>query len=247
MEVLLSLDGLIALFTLTLLEIVLGIDNIIFISLVTADLPEKSQPLARRLGIALALFFRVLMLLGITWLIGLTKPILTLADHPVSGRDAILFLGGLFLLAKASTEIFKKTEGVAHSSSKKAVSLVGAVIQIGLLDIVFSFDSVLTAIGMTEHLAIMIIAVIISMVIMLAFARSIGDFIERHISLQILALSFLIMIGMVLVAESAHVVIPKTYVYSSVGFALLVQLLSIRASEAKKRLTGIDQPDESNL
>lgn len=247
MEVLSSFDGLIALFTLTLLEIVLGIDNIIFISLVTADLPAKSQPLARRLGIALALLFRVLMLLGITWLIGLTKPILTLANHPVSGRDAILFLGGLFLLAKASTEIFKKTEGVAHSSGKKAVSMVGAVIQIGLLDIVFSFDSVLTAIGMTDHLAIMIIAVIISMAIMLAFAPSIGDFIERHISLQILALSFLIMIGMVLVAESAHVEIPKAYVYSSVGFALLVQLLSIRASEAKKRLTGIDQPDESNL
>jgi len=247
MEVLLSFDGLIALLTLTLLEIVLGIDNIIFISLVTADLPEKSQPLARRLGISLALLFRVIMLLGITWLIGLTEPILTLSNHPISGRDAILFFGGLFLLAKASTEIFKKTEGVRHSSEKKALSLVGAVVQIGLLDIVFSFDSVLTAIGMTEHLSIMIIAVIISMGIMLAFARSIGDFIERHISLQILALSFLIMIGMVLIAESAHVEIPKAYVYSSVGFALLVQLLSIRAAEAKKRLTGNDRPGESNL
>ena len=234
MEVLLTLDGFIALLTLTFLEIVLGIDNIIFISLVTQDLESSKQPLARRLGLGLALFFRVLMLLGITWLIGLTAPLFSLFDHPVSGRDAILFLGGVFLLAKASSEIFKKTEGKGHGEGKKAATLISAIVQIGLLDIVFSFDSVLTAIGMTQHLNIMIIAVVISMLIMLSFAKPIGDYIQQHVSLQILALSFLIMIGMVLIAESAHVEIPKAYVYSSVGFALLVQLLSIRAAKAKK-------------
>ena len=233
MEALFTIDGLISLLTLTFLEIVLGIDNIIFISLVTQDLEDSKQPMARRLGLGLALLFRVLMLLGITWLIGLTAPIFSVFDHLVSGRDAILFLGGVFLLAKASSEIFKKTEGKQHESGKKAATLVSAIVQIGLLDIVFSFDSVLTAIGMTEHLNIMIIAVIISMLIMLSFAKSIGDYIQQHVSLQILALSFLIMIGMVLIAESAHVEIPKTYVYSSVGFALLVQLLSIRAASAK--------------
>ncbi len=232
MEALLSLDGLLSLLTLAFLEIVLGIDNIIFISLVTNELPEEQQPLARRLGLALALIFRVLMLLGINWLIGLTTPFFHLGEHPVSGRDAILFLGGLFLLAKSSSEMVKKTEGKGHGESHaKARGMVGKILQIGLLDIVFSFDSVLTAIGMTQELTIMIVAVVISMLIMLAFAKSIAAFIERHLSLQILALSFLILIGTVLIAESAHVEIPKPYIYSSVGFALLVQLLSIRAGE----------------
>jgi predicted tellurium resistance membrane protein TerC len=241
MDVLLSAEGLLSLLTLTFLEIVLGIDNIIFISLVSNDLEPSQQPLARRMGLLLALAFRVLMLLGITWLIGLTAPIVNIGDHPVSGRDAILFFGGLFLLGKSSTEIFKKTEGKGHGThSSKAKSLVGVIVQIGLLDIVFSFDSVLTAIGMTHDLLIMVIAVIISMLIMLIFAKPIADFIERHVSLQILALSFLIMIGTVLIAESAHVEIPKPYVYSSVGFALIVQLLSIRAAERSKT-TGNDQ------
>jgi predicted tellurium resistance membrane protein TerC len=174
-------------------------------------------------------------LLCITWLIGLTAPIFELGNHPVSGRDAILFFGGVFLLAKASTEIVKKTEGRGHVNERKSSTLVGAIIQIGLLDIVFSFDSVLTAIGMTENIAIMVIAVVISMGIMLVFAKPIGDYIEKHVALQILALSFLIMIGTVLIAESAHVEIPKPYVYSSVGFALVVQLLSIRAASKRKQ------------
>lgn len=235
MEVLLTIEGLISLLTLTLLEIVLGIDNIIFISLVTQDLESSKQPMARRLGLGLALLFRVVMLLGITWLIGLTAPIFSVMDHPVAGRDLILFLGGVFLLFKASSEIFKKTEGKGHKQGNKATTVLSAIVQIGLLDIVFSFDSVLTAIGMTEHIEIMIVAVIISMLIMLSFAKPIGDYIQQHISLQILALSFLIMIGMVLIAESAHVEIPKTYVYSSVGFALLVQMLSIRAAKSQSK------------
>jgi predicted tellurium resistance membrane protein TerC len=234
MHELLSFSGLLSLMTLTFLEIVLGIDNVIFISLVTSDLEAEKQPLARRLGLGLALLFRILMLLGITWLIGLTQPLFALGEHEVSGRDSILFAGGLFLLAKSATEIVKKTEGSSHQHGvKKGKTLVNAVVQIGLLDIVFSFDSVLTAIGMTHNLVIMISAVIISMGVMLAFAKPISEYIEKHISLQILALSFLIMIGTVLIAESAHVEIPKPYVYSSVGFALLVQLLSIRAAEKK--------------
>jgi len=235
MDALFTIEGVISLLTLTLLEIVLGIDNIIFISLVTQDLESSKQPMARRLGLGLALLFRVLMLLGITWLIGLTAPIFSLMDHPIAGRDLILFLGGVFLLFKASSEIFKKTEGKGHEQGNKATTVLSAIVQIGLLDIVFSFDSVLTAIGMTEHIEIMIVAVIISMLIMLSFAKSIGDYIQQHISLQILALSFLIMIGMVLIAESAHVEIPKTYVYSSVGFALLVQMLSIRAAKSQSK------------
>lgn len=234
-ESIFSLQGLVSLFTLALLEIVLGIDNIIFISLVTQDLERQKQPLARRLGLILALVFRVLMLLGITWLIGLTAPVFSIGAHPVSGRDLILFLGGAFLLGKASTEIFHKTEGHKKKENAKAKSVASAIVQIGLLDIVFSFDSVLTAIGMTKEIGVMIAAVIISMIVMLAFAEPISAYISAHISLQILALSFLILIGTVLIAESAHVEIPKPYVYCSVGFALIVQLLSIRAAERKSK------------
>ena len=235
MNEILSPDGLLSLLTLTILEIILGIDNIIFISLLSQNLKGKNQSLARRYGILLALVFRILMLFGISWLIGLTTPIFNLQDHSVSGRDLILFFGGVFLLAKASSEIFKKVEGVLHSTStSKAATLTGVIVQIGLLDIVFSFDSVLTAIGMAEHISIMITAVIISMLVMLTFASAISKFIQNHISLQILALGFLILIGAVLVAESAHVEIPKPYVYCSVGFALVVQLLSIRAKKNKQ-------------
>ena len=233
MEAFYSLDGWVSLMTLTLLEIVLGIDNIIFISLVTSDLKEKEQPLARRLGLGLALLFRVLMLLGITWLIGLTAPLFEIGSHPVSGRDLILFIGGVFLLAKASQEMVKKIEGSHGHRESKALTLGAAIVQIGLLDIVFSFDSVLTAIGMSEHVTVMIAAVVLSMIVMLSFAESISDFISKHVSLQILALSFLILIGTVLVAESAHVEIPKPYIYCSVGFALGVQLLTIRASRRR--------------
>jgi predicted tellurium resistance membrane protein TerC len=242
MQALFTLDGLISLLTLSLLEIVLGIDNIIFISLSVSELPQEKQAVARRLGLLMALAFRILMLLGITWLIGLVAPIFTLGEHPVSGRDLILFAGGLFLLAKSSSEIFKKTEGSAHQHGhSKVKSILGVILQIGVLDIVFSFDSVLTAIGMAKEITIMITAVVISMGVMLAFAKPIGDYITKHVSLQILALSFLIMIGTVLIAESAHVEIPKPYIYSSVAFALVVQLLSIRAAENKASATGNDQ------
>ena len=228
-ETILSLSGLVSLCTLTLLEIVLGIDNIVFISLITQDLEESKQPMARRLGLILALVFRVIMLLCITWIIGLTTPLFSLLEHSVTGRDAILFSGGIFLLYKASVEIVHKTEGKKKKENTKADSVVNAIIQIGLLDIVFSFDSVLTAIGMTDEIVIMITAVVISMLVMLSFAEPISAYINKHVSLQILALSFLVLIGTVLIAESAHIEIPKPYIYCSVGFALLVQILSIRA------------------
>lgn len=234
-------EGLIALLTLTFLEVVLGVDNIIFISLLTNKLPENMRAKARTAGIGLALIFRVIMLLGITWIIGFTQPLFEVFNHTVTGRDAVLFLGGLFLLAKSTKEIHHKidlNENAHEKSGKKAVdSFVGAIVQIALLDIVFSFDSILTAIGMTRNLPIMIIAVVISLIIMLVFAGRIAAFIEKHVSLQILALSFLILIGFTLIADAAHFEVPKGYVYFAVGFSLLVEIVNMRADK-KKRLEG---------
>ena len=234
----LTAEGIVALLTLTFLEVVLGIDNIIFISILTNKLPKEMQARSRTLGIALALIFRVLMLLGITWIIGFTKPLFTIMSHEVTGRDLILFIGGLFLLAKSTKEIHHKTSLVEHETSKgekAATSFVGAIVQIALLDIVFSFDSILTAIGMTRNVPIMIIAVIISLVIMLIFAGRIAAFIEKHVSLQILALSFLILIGFLLIADAAHFHVPKGYIYFAVAFSLVVEILNMRADRKKAR------------
>ena len=234
----LTAEGLIALITLTFLEVVLGIDNIIFISILTNKLPEEMRAKSRTLGIALALIFRVIMLLGITWIIGFTKPLFEILGQEVTGRDLILFVGGLFLLAKSTKEIHHKTSLVEHKEStneKVATSFVGAIVQIALLDIVFSFDSILTAIGMTRNLPIMIIAVIISLVIMLIFAGRIAAFIEKHVSLQILALSFLILIGFLLIADAAHFHVPKGYIYFAVAFSLVVEVLNMRADRKKAK------------
>ena len=231
-------EGIIALVTLTFLEVVLGIDNIIFISILTNKLPEEMRAKSRTMGIALALIFRIIMLLGITWIIGFTKPLFEILTHEVTGRDLILFLGGLFLLAKSTKEIHHKTSVVDHEESKTekvATSFVGAIVQIALLDIVFSFDSILTAIGMTRNLPIMIIAVIISLIIMLIFAGKIAAFIEKHVSLQILALSFLILIGFLLIADAAHFHVPKGYIYFAVAFSLVVEILNMRADRKKAK------------
>ena len=234
----LTAEGLVALLTLTFLEIVLGVDNIIFISILTNKLPQNMRPKARMAGIGLALVFRIIMLLGITWIIGFTKPLFTILNHTVTGRDAVLFLGGLFLLAKSTKEIHHKIdldeEPHEKTSTKAVTSFAGAIIQIGLLDIVFSFDSILTAIGMTRNLPVMIIAVVISLIIMLIFAGRIAAFIEKHVSLQILALSFLILIGFTLIADAAHFEVPKGYVYFAVGFSLLVEIINMRADRKKK-------------
>ncbi len=237
--VLFSLDGLIAFLTLSLLEIVLGIDNIIFISILTNKLPEENRPRARFAGIALALVFRIIMLLGITWIIGLTEPLFEVLDFALTGRDLVLLAGGLFLIAKSTSEIHHKMEdqesGFEKTKEKKSNgNFMAIILQIGLLDIVFSFDSILTAIGMTEELAIMILAVIVSLVVMLIFAGRIAAFIEKHPTLQVLALSFLILIGVVLIAEGLHQHISKGYIYFAVAFSLTVEAVNIKVRNQTK-------------
>ncbi|MGK0407013.1 MAG: putative tellurium resistance membrane protein TerC [Roseivirga sp.] len=239
--VLFTIDGLIAFLTLSLLEVVLGIDNIIFISILTNKLPEEDRPRARFAGIALALVFRIIMLLGITWIIGLTKPLFELFSMAFTGRDLVLLAGGLFLIAKSTSEIHHKMESIddEHVKSEKPKipgSFLSIIVQIGLLDIVFSFDSILTAIGMTDEIVIMILAVIVSLIVMLIFAGRIAEFIEKHPTLQVLALSFLILIGVVLIAEGFHQHISKGYIYFAVVFSLTVEAVNIRVRKRKKNV-----------
>ena len=236
-SVLFTVDGLIAFLTLSLLEIVLGIDNIIFISILTNKLPEEIRPRARFAGIALALVFRIIMLLGITWIIGLTKPLFEVFSMAFTGRDLVLLAGGLFLIAKSTSEIHHKMESIEGGEEKAKVkkassNFLAIIVQIGLLDIVFSFDSILTAIGMTEELVIMILAVIVSLVVMLIFAGRIASFIEKHPTLQVLALSFLILIGVVLIAEGFHQHISKGYIYFAVTFSLTVEAVNIKVRKS---------------
>lgn len=238
-SIFLTSEAWVAFLTLSLLEIVLGIDNIIFISILTNKLPEAVRPRARFAGIALALIFRIIMLLGITWIIGMTKPLFEVFEMAFTGRDIVLLIGGLFLIAKSTSEIHHKMEIRDHEEEKLAVKkkagrgLMSIIIQIGLLDIVFSFDSILTAIGMTEELMIMIMAVIVSLVVMLIFAGRIATFIEKHPTLQVLALSFLILIGFVLIADGLHQHISKGYIYFAVAFSLLVEGVNIRVRKKK--------------
>lgn len=230
--------------TLAFLEVVLGIDNIIFISILTNKLPEEIRKKARTLGIALALVFRIIMLLSITWIMGFQEPMFAILDHPVSGRDLVLLAGGIFLLWKSTKEIFEITEvGAAQhgQDGQVAKSFAGIIVQIALLDIVFSFDSILTAIGMTNNLNIMIAAIVVAMFVMLQFSGPVSRLIERHPSLQILALSFLILIGFMLVAEAAGYHVPKAYIYMAVGFSLGVELINIRG----KMRGGKDGSSES--
>ncbi|NVK29176.1 MAG: TerC family protein [Flavobacteriia bacterium] len=242
-ETLFTVDALIAFLTLSFLEVVLGIDNIIFISILSNKLPKEQRGRARTLGIILALVFRIAMLLGITWIVKLTDPLWV--DGPmfineISGRDLVLIIGGLFLLAKSTKEIHKKVrtdeEPIPGGELKKEkFSLGGVIIQIALLDVVFSFDSILTAIGMTQEIVIMIAAIIVSLVIMLIFAKRIANFIEKHVSLQILALSFLILIGTLLVTEGFGLEVPKGYIYFAVAYSLVVELLNMRADRKKAK------------
>lgn len=229
MEIFLQLDTWIALLTLTFLEIVLGIDNIIFISIVAGKLPEHQQRKARLLGLSLALIVRVMLLFGITWLIGLTNPVLDLYDFSLSWRDIILMIGGLFLIAKSTSEIHHKVEGDSHQTEVKKVTAFGnAIVQIVLLDIIFSFDSILTAVGLTNEITLMIIAVIVSIIVMMLFAKAISDFINKQPTLQVLALSFLILIGFMLIIEGLHYHVPKGYIYFAVFFSLIVEIINIK-------------------
>ncbi|MDN3669044.1 TerC family protein [Echinicola jeungdonensis] len=229
MEIFLQSENWIALLTLTFLEIVLGVDNIIFISIVSNKLPENQQAKARNLGLMLAMIFRVGLLLGISFIIQFTEPLFSIFGHGFSGRDLILSGGGLFLLFKSTLEIHHKMEGeVEKVKSNSGASFGNVLFQIILLDMIFSFDSILTAVGLVDHVIIMIIAVVISLLIMMAFAGKISDFINKHPTLQILALSFLILIGVMLLIEGFHVEVPKGYIYFAVFFSLAVELVNMR-------------------
>jgi predicted tellurium resistance membrane protein TerC len=222
-------EGIVSLLTLTFLEIVLGIDNIVFISLTTGRLPESRQRKARVLGLSMALVARIGLLLGITWIIGLKTPFLTVNDFRLSWRDLILIAGGLFLIAKSVSEIHAKLGGKEEDNSKVAHPTMRAVIvQIILLDIIFSFDSILTAVGIVENVLIIIIAIFISLAIMLSFSGKISDFINRHPTMKLLAVSFLMMIGLVLVIEGLHVHVPKGYIYFAMAFALAIEILNMK-------------------
>src|SRR5580765_4832811 len=232
----------ISLFTLTVLEIILGIDNIVFISILAGKLPREQQQKARQTGLALALITRVLLLCALAWMVKLTSPLVLVPTlgllkepHPVSGRDLILILGGLFLLWKSTREIHEKLEGEDGAvTSRLAPKFFSVIIQILLLDIVFSLDSVITAVGMARHLGVMIAAVIIALVFMLFFAGRISDFIHKHPSLKMLALSFLMLIGCALVAEGFHKEIPKGYIYFAMAFSVGVETLNLRMRTKKK-------------
>jgi predicted tellurium resistance membrane protein TerC len=236
MEIFMHSETWIALLTLTFLEIVLGVDNIIFISIVSNKLPVEQRKRARTLGLMLALVFRIGLLLGISYIIQFKEPLITILDHGFSGRDMILGAGGLFLLYKSTVEIHHKMEGEAEEIKTSAAKSFGSVIlQIIFLDIIFSFDSILTAVGLVDHVSIMIIAVIISIGIMIVFAGKISDFINGHPTLQILALSFLILIGFMLLLEGFHFEVPKGYIYFAVFFSLSVEVVNLRMKKKSSK------------
>lgn len=219
----------IALVTLTVLEVVLGIDNVVFISILASKLPAHQQRRARQVGLALAMITRILLLLSISWIIRLTAPIFSVLGHEVSGRDLILMIGGLFLLAKATREIHERLEGEeGHGNSDVRATIGAVVVQIMLLDIVFSLDSVITAVGMVDQVEIMVAAVVISVIVMMVSVERISTFVDRHPTVKILALSFLLLIGVMLVAEAFHTHIPKGYVYFAMGFSVFVEMLNQR-------------------
>ncbi len=239
MEGLFTTEGIVSLLTLTFLEIVLGIDNIVFISLTAGRLPEAQQKKARNTGIILALIVRIGLLLGVSWIIGLKDPFITVRNFELSFRDLILILGGLFLLGKSTSEIHAKLEGSEEEQQNvKVLTLQAAVVQIILLDIVFSFDSILTAVGLVENVLIIIIAIVISLGVMLLFAGKISGFIHKHPAMKLLAISFLMMIGLVLVVEGLHVHVPKGYIYFSMAFALGIELLNMKIRKKQKQRSG---------
>ncbi|MFT4543025.1 MAG: putative tellurium resistance membrane protein TerC [Planctomycetota bacterium] len=228
-------SALMALLSLTLLEIVLGVDNIVFISVMTGRLPEEQQAKARQIGLLAALVGRVVLLLSISWVMGLTEPWFSTFSHEVSGRDVILIVGGLFLLAKATHEIHSSLEGMEQKTdATKAVSFRSVIVQIMILDLVFSLDSVITAVGMADHVPVMITAIVIAIGIMMLSASAISAFIHKHPTVKMLALSFLLLVGTTLIAEGAHFHISKGYIYFAMAFSILVEMLNMRMIHSKK-------------
>ena len=237
MEAFLTSDGLVALATLAALEIVLGVDNLVFIAIVSARLPPDQQPLARKLGLAMALITRVLLLLTLSWIMGLTQPLFHVLGVGVSGRSIILFAGGLFLIAKATFEIYSKVE-LSHEEAQAEAgrrSFTSVVIQIMILDIVFSLDSVITAVGMVDNIWIMVVAIVLAMIVMMLAMERVSHFVEAHPSVKLLALAFLILIGVILVADAFGHHVPKGYIYFSMAFSLGVELLNLRYRSRRTR------------
>lgn len=233
----------IAFVTLTTLELVLGIDNIVFISILAGKLPAEQQKKARLIGLGLAMFMRVGLLFSLSWIIRLTAPLFTVLGQAVSGRDLILIGGGLFLLGKSTYEIHERLEGdEGHASARVAPSFAAVIVQILLLDAVFSLDSVITAVGMVDEIGIMIAAVVVAIVFMMVFAGPISGFVERHPTVKILALSFLLLIGMTLVAEGLHRHIPKGYIYFAMAFSVFVEMVNLRLRKPKTAPVKLHEP-----
>ena len=225
----------IAFATLTALEIILGVDNVVFISILAGKLPPAQREKARRVGLGLAMFVRILLLLSIAWIVKLTAPLFTVLTQEISGRDIILLVGGLFLLAKSTHEMHGQLEGdEGHSSGKVAASFASVIVQILLLDIIFSLDSVITAVGMADDVGVMIAAVIVAVGFMLVFSATVSRFVDKHPTIKMLALSFLLLIGLSLVAESLDFHIPKGYIYFSMAFSLFVEVLNIKLRKTRQ-------------
>ena len=241
MDTLLSSDNFIALVTLTALEVVLGVDNVIFISILAGKLRQEDQARARRVGLMAAMVMRILLLFSLVWIVRLTEPLFTVLGKGISGRDLILLGGGLFLLAKATIEIHEKLEGVeGERSARVAPSFSAVILQIMVLDIVFSLDSVITAVGMAESLAVMVIAVVLAVGIMLISSTAVSEFVQEHPTVKVLALSFLMLIGMSLVGEGLGQHIPKGYIYFAMGFSVCVEMINLRV---RKRGMPVDLHD----
>jgi predicted tellurium resistance membrane protein TerC len=243
MNAFLTSEGILALVTLTFLEIVLGVDNVIFISILSSKLPVSQQGRARRTGLLAAMVMRILLLLSIAWVIRLTAPLFTTFRRPVSGRDLILIGGGLFLLGKATLEIHDKLEGEeGHSSARVAPSFGAVIAQIMVLDIVFSLDSVITAVGMAEDISIMVTAVVLAVGVMMFAAEPISTFVNRHPTVKVLALSFLLLIGLSLVGDGLGMHIPKGYIYFAMGFSVFVEMVNLRVRGPAKKPVHLHQP-----
>jgi predicted tellurium resistance membrane protein TerC len=233
----------IAFLTLVALELVLGVDNVIFISILAGKLPQDQQQRARTTGIMMAVITRILLLFSLSWIIGLTDPIFSVLDFVISGRDIVLIAGGLFLLWKSVHEIHQKLEGEeGHSSTRVRAAFWNVIAQIMVLDIVFSLDSVITAVGMVDHIEIMVVAVLISAVVMVFTARPLANFVERHPTIKMLALSFLLLIGFTLIVEGLHQHIPKGYIYFAMGFSVFVEMLNLRLRKTAEQPVSLHEP-----